>query len=148
MVGAAGGLNVVFKTLLDPGDEVMIFSPYFVEYNFYADNHQGVGKVVPTDARFNLDLSAIAAALSARTKIVLVNSPNNPSGVVYDADTIQALGDLLRRKQSEFGTQIYLVSDEPYKKLLYDGLTYPEVHGYFDNSLAVTSARQGLGAAR
>ena len=144
VVGAAGGLNVVFKTLLDPGDEVMIFSPYFVEYNFYADNHQGVSKVVPTDARFNLDLPAIEAALSVRTKIVLINSPNNPSGVMYDAATVEALGDLLRRKQSEFGTQIYLVSDEPYKKLLYDGLTYPEVHDYFDNSIAVTSHAKDL----
>ena len=144
VVGAAGGLNVVFKALLDPGDEVMIFSPYFVEYNFYADNHQGVSNVVPTDARFNLDLAVIEAALSARTKIVLINSPNNPSGVLYDADTIAALGDLLRRKQEEFGTQIYLVSDEPYKKLLYDGLAYPEVHAYFDNSIAVTSHAKDL----
>ena len=144
VVGAAGGLNVVFKALLDPGDEVMIFSPYFVEYNFYTDNHQGVSKVVPTDARFNLDLPAIEAALSARTKIVLINSPNNPSGVLYDAETIGALGALLRRKQAEFGTQIYLVSDEPYKKLLYDGLVYPEVHGYFDNSIAVTSHAKDL----
>ncbi|MDE0205229.1 MAG: pyridoxal phosphate-dependent aminotransferase [Candidatus Tectomicrobia bacterium] len=144
VVGAAGGLNVVFKTLLDPGDEVMIFSPYFVEYNFYADNHQGVSKVVPTDDGFNLDLAAIEAALSARTKIVLINSPNNPSGVMYDAAAIQALGDLLRRKQAEFGTQIYLVSDEPYKKLLYDGLVYPEVHAYFDNSIAVTSHAKDL----
>ena len=144
VVGAAGGLNVVFKTLLDPGDEVMIFSPYFVEYNFYADNHQGVSKIVPTDARFNLDLPAIAEALSARTKIVLINSPNNPSGVMYDADTIKALGDLLRRKQAEFGTQIYLVSDEPYKRLLYDGRVYPEVHAYFDNSIAVTSHAKDL----
>ena len=144
VVGAAGGLNVVFKALLDPGDEVMIFSPYFVEYNFYADNHQGVSNVVPTDARFNLDLAAIEAALSARTKIVLINSPNNPSGVLYDADTIAALGDLLRRKQAAFGTPIYLVSDEPYKKLLYDGLAYPEVHAYFANSIAVTSHAKDL----
>ena len=144
VVGAAGGLNVVFKTLLDPGDEVMIFSPYFVEYNFYADNHQGVSRIVPTDAGFNLDLAAIEAALSARTKIVLINSPNNPSGVMYDAATIQALGDLLRRRQAAFGTQIYLVSDEPYKKLLYDGLEYPEVHACFENSIAVTSHAKDL----
>ena len=113
VVGAAGGLNVVLKTLLDPGDEVMIFSPYFVEYHFYVENHQGVAKVVPTDAQFNLDLATIAQALSPRTKMVLINSPNNPSGVVYPATTIQALGELLRQKQAGFGTQIYLVSDEP-----------------------------------
>jgi len=144
VVGAAGGLNVVMKTLLDPGDEVMIFSPYFVEYHFYVENYQGVAKVVATDAHFNLDLEAMAQALSPRTKMVLINSPNNPSGVVYPAATIQALGVLLRHKQAEFGTQIYLVSDEPYKKLLYDGLTYPEVYPYYDNSIMVTSHAKDL----
>src|SRR5919109_1664003 len=139
VVGAAGGLNVVLKTLLDPGDEVVIFAPYFVEYHFYVENHQGVVRVVPTDARFNLDLEAIAHALLPRTKMVLINSPNNPSGVVYPAATMQALGVLLRQKQAEFGTQIYLVSDEPYKKLLYDGIVYPEVYPHFANSIAVTS---------
>jgi len=144
VVGAAGGLNVVLKTLLDPGDEVMIFAPYFVEYHFYVENHQGVSKVVPTDAQFNLDLEAIAQALSPRTKMVLINSPNNPSGVVYPATTIQALGELLQQKQAAFGTQIYLVSDEPYKKLLYDGMTYPEVSLYYANSIVVTSHAKDL----
>jgi aspartate aminotransferase len=144
VVGAAGGLNVVLKTLLDPGDEVMIFAPYFVEYHFYVENHQGVSKVVPTDAQFNLDLEAIAQALSPRTKMVLINSPNNPSGVVYPATTIQALGELLQQKQVAFGTQIYLVSDEPYKKLLYDGMTYPEVSLYYANSIVVTSHAKDL----
>jgi aspartate aminotransferase len=144
VVGAAGGLNVVLKTLLDPGDEVIIFSPYFVEYRFYVDNHQGVPKVVPTDARFNLDLEALEQALSPRTKAVLINSPNNPSGVLYAAETLRALGELLTRKQAAFGTQMYLVSDEPYKKLLYDGLTYPEIYPYFANSIAVTSHAKDL----
>jgi aspartate aminotransferase len=83
VVGAAGGLNVVLKALLDPGDEVIVFSPYFVEYGFYIDNHQGVTNVIPTDAQFNLDLQALEQALSPKTKVVLINSPNNPSGVVY-----------------------------------------------------------------
>ncbi|MGE3539389.1 MAG: pyridoxal phosphate-dependent aminotransferase [Candidatus Tectimicrobiota bacterium] len=144
VVGAAGGLNVVFKTLLDPGDEVLIFAPYFVEYHFYVENHQGVSKVVPTDAQFNLDLDALARALSPRTKIVLINSPNNPSGVVYPAATIQALGALLRHKQAEYGRQIYLVSDEPYKKLLYDNLTYPDVYPHYANSIIVTSHAKDL----
>jgi aspartate aminotransferase len=144
VVGAAGGLNVVLKTLLDPGDEVIIFAPYFVEYHFYVDNHQGTAKVVPTDARFNLDLEALERTLSPRTKVVLINSPNNPSGVVYPAATIQALGELLARKQAAFGTQIYLVSDEPYKKLLFDGLTYPEVYPYYANSIVVTSHAKDL----
>lgn len=145
VVGAAGGLNVVLKTLLDPGDEVVIFSPYFVEYHFYVDNHQGLTRVVPTDSStFDLDLDACARALSARTKVVLINSPNNPSGVVYPAATLQVLGELLRRKQTEFQTQIYLVSDEPYKKILFDGLTYPEVYPIYDNSIAVTSHAKDL----
>lgn len=144
VVGAAGGLNVVLKTLLDPGDEVIMFSPYFVEYHFYVENHQGVSKVVPTDAQFNLDLDALAGALSARTKVVLINSPNNPSGVVYPAATIAALGELLQQKQEELQTQIYLLSDEPYKKLLFDGLTYPEVYAHYANSIVVTSHAKDL----
>jgi aspartate aminotransferase len=144
VVGAAGGLNVVLKTLLDPGDEVIIFAPYFVEYLFYVENHQGIARVVPTDARFNLDLQALERALSPRTRVVLINSPNNPSGVVYPAATIQALGELLARQQAAFGTQIYLVSDEPYKKLLFDGATYPEVYPYYANSLVVTSHAKDL----
>jgi aspartate aminotransferase len=144
VVGAAGGLNVVLKALLDPGDEVVIFSPYFVEYHFYVDNHQGVTKVVPTDATFNLDLDALEQALSARTKVVLINSPNNPSGVVYPAATLQALGELLRQKQAAFQTQIYLLSDEPYKKLLFDGLTFPQLYPYYANSIAVTSHAKDL----
>jgi aspartate aminotransferase len=144
VVGAAGGLNVVLKTLLDPGDEVMIFSPYFVEYLFYVENHQGVARVVPTDARFNLDLEAVEQTLSPRTKIVLINAPNNPTGVVYPAATIKALGELLAQKQEAFGTQIYLVSDEPYKKLLYDGTSYPEVYPYYANSITVTSHAKDL----
>jgi aspartate aminotransferase len=144
VVGAAGGLNVILKTLLDPGDEVVIFSPYFVEYLFYVENHQGVGKVIPTDSQFNLDLEALDRTLSPRTKVVLINSPNNPSGVVYPATTIRALGELLTRKQAALGTQIYLVSDEPYKKLLFDGLTYPEVYPHYPNSLVVTSHAKDL----
>ncbi len=144
VVGAAGGLNVILKTLLNPGDEVMIFSPYFVEYLFYVENHQGVAKVVPTTAEFNLDLEALAHALSPRTKVVLINAPNNPTGVIYPAATLQALGDLLQRKQDEFGTQIYLVSDEPYKKLLYDGMVYPEIYPYYANSMVVTSHAKDL----
>ncbi len=144
VVGAAGGLNVVLKTLLDPGDEVIVFAPYFVEYFFYAENHQGVAKVVQTDDQFNLDLDALAQALSPRTKAVLINSPNNPSGVIYPAETIAALGDLLRQKQAAFGTEIYLISDEPYKKLLYDGAVYPEVYAHYANSCVVTSHAKDL----
>jgi aspartate aminotransferase len=93
--GAAGGLNVIFKALLDPGDEVVILAPFFVEYHFYIDNHGGQAKVVATDKEFNLDLAAIDQALTEKTKVVLINSPNNPTGQIYPAEAMQALGRLL-----------------------------------------------------
>jgi aspartate aminotransferase len=143
-VGAAAGLNVALKTLLDPGDEVIVFAPYFVEYHFYVDYHGGVAKVVPTDAQFDLDLEALEAALTRRSKVVLINSPNNPTGVIYPATTLKQVGELLQRKQREFNTTIYLLSDEPYKKLIYGGLTYPEVYAHHPNSITVTSHAKDL----
>src|SRR5919106_1535832 len=103
-VGAAAGINVVLKTLLDPGDEVVFFAPYFVEYLFYVDYHSGVAKVIATDALFNLDLEALEAVLTPRSKVVLINSPNNPTGVIYPATTLKQLGQLLDRKQRQFNT--------------------------------------------
>src|SRR5919201_5326314 len=143
-VGAAAGINVVLKTLLDPGDEVLFFAPYFVEYHFYVDYHGGVAKVVPTDANFDLDLEALEAALSPRSKVVLINSPNNPTGVIYPATTLKQLGELLQRKERQFNTKIYLLSDEPYKKLIYGGLTYPEIYPHHPNTITVTSHAKDL----
>jgi aspartate aminotransferase len=144
-VGAGGGLNVVLKTLLNPGDEVLLFAPYFVEYCYYVDNHGGASTVVPTDAAFALDLAAIEAAVSSRTRALLINSPNNPTGVVYGAETLARLGQLLARKEREFGTSIYLVSDEPYRKLIFNGLPYPFVFAHHPRSIAVTSHSKDLG---
>jgi aspartate aminotransferase len=143
-VGAAAGINVVLKTLLDPGDEVVFFSPYFVEYHFYVDYHGGVAKVVPTDAHFDLDLEALEAVLTPRSKVVLINSPNNPTGVIYPATTLKQLGELLQRKEQEFNTKIYLLSDEPYKKLIYGGLKYPEIYLHHPDSMSVTSHAKDL----
>jgi len=143
-VGAAAGINVALRTLLDPGDEVLFFSPYFVEYYFYVDNHGGVPQVVPTDANFDLDLNALEAALTPRSKVVLINSPNNPSGALYPAVTLKQLGELLQRKERQFNTTIYLLSDEPYKKLIYGGLTYPEVYPHHPNTISVTSHAKDL----
>jgi aspartate aminotransferase len=143
-VGAAAGINVVLRTLLDPGDEVLFFAPYFVEYHFYVDYHGGVAKVVPTDAHFDLDLEALEAALTPRSKVVLMNSPNNPTGVIYPATTLKALGELLQRKEREFNTKIYLLSDEPYKKLTYGGLAYPEIYSHHANAISVTSHAKDL----
>jgi aspartate aminotransferase len=143
-VGAAAGINVVLKALLDPGDEVIYFSPYFVEYDFYVDNQGGVAKVVATDAHFNLDLEALEGALTPRTKVVLINSPNNPTGVVYPTTTLKQLGEILQRKQQQFNTHIYLLSDEPYKKLIYGGLSYPELYPHHSNTISVTSHAKDL----
>jgi aspartate aminotransferase len=137
--GAAGALNVAFKTLLDPGDEVITPAPYFVEYNFYVDNHGGVMKTVPTLPDFNLDLPALAAAITAKTKVVLINSPNNPTGQIYSKESLAALGALLREKSQAFGRSIYLIADEPYRKIVYDGHAVPSIFAAYSESLIATS---------
>jgi aspartate aminotransferase len=137
--GASGALNVAFKTLLDPGDEVLTPVPCFVEYGFYADNHGGVLTTAPTQADFTLDLEALAAAITPRTKVVLVNSPNNPTGQIYNAESLAALGALLGAKSREFGHIIYLISDEPYRKIVFDGHSVPSVFAAYPESLIATS---------
>ena len=112
-VGAAGALNVVLKSILDPGDEVIIPRPYFVEYNFYVDNFNGVPKTVTTKPDFSLDLSAIEGAINSNTKAVLINNPNNPTGKVYEEDQLVKLGKILTQYSEEYGKPIYLLSDEP-----------------------------------
>ncbi|RUM36594.1 MAG: pyridoxal phosphate-dependent aminotransferase [Desulfobulbus sp.] len=142
--GAAGGLNVIMKSLLDPGAEVIILSPFFVEYNFYVDNHGGVTKIVATDDEFNIDLAAIEAALSEKTKVVLINSPNNPTGQVYSAASLKALGKMLDAAGEKFCTTIYLVSDEPYRKIVFDGLEVPSIMTATKNSIVVSSYSKDL----
>ena len=142
--GAGGALNVVLKTLLDPGDEVVIFSPYFVEYHFYADNHGGTCRVVPPDESFLPDLDAFESSINAATKAVLVSSPNNPTGVVYPAEIISGLSDIIRMKEKRFGTEISLVSDEPYRKILFDGLEYSHIFHHHTRSIVATSHSKDL----
>ncbi|MBB5346640.1 pyridoxal phosphate-dependent aminotransferase [Desulfoprunum benzoelyticum] len=142
--GAAGGLNVVFKALLNPGEEVILLAPYFVEYNFYLDNHGGVGRTVNTDGEFNLDLGAIEAAISANTKAIVINSPNNPTGQIYDAESLAALGKLLETAGRRFGTVIYLIADEPYRKIVFDGGSVPGVMAACRNSIVVSSYSKDL----
>ena len=142
--GAAGGLNIIFKALLDPGDEVLCPAPYFVEYGFYADNHGGVLKSVPTLADFNLDLDRMEQEIGPRTKIVLINSPNNPTGQVYTEETVAKLGEILKAKSSEFGHIIYLVSDEPYRKIIYDNFSVPCVFGHYPDSIITGSYSKDL----
>jgi aspartate aminotransferase len=143
-VGAGGALNVVLKTLLNPGEEVVIPSPYFVEYNFYLDNHQGVPKMVKTKSDFSLDFDALEQALSEKTKAVLINSPNNPTGKVYREEDLKNLGELLARQSKKMGGTIYLISDEPYRKIVYDGIQVPSIFEAYPESFVVTSFSKDL----
>ncbi len=142
--GAGGGLNVVLKTLLNPGEEVIVTTPYFVEYGFYAENHGGKIRKVPTSAGFQLDPAAVVNAIGPQTRAIIINSPNNPSGAVYPAETLASLGRLLEEKEKELGISVYVISDEPYAKIVYDGVTVPNVFKYIKNSLIVTSHSKDL----
>jgi aspartate aminotransferase len=137
--GAAGALNVALKAILDPGDEVLTPEPCFVEYGFYADNHGGVLKTAPSRPDFQLDLEAMAAAITPKTKAVLINSPNNPTGAVYSAASLKTLGELLAAKSREHHRTIYLLSDEPYRKIVYDGVTVASVFEAYADSIIGTS---------
>lgn len=143
--GAGGALNVVLKTILNPGEEVIILAPFFVEYKFYIDNHGGVPVEVWTDREtFRLDLAAIEAAITPKTRAIIINTPNNPTGVIYRADELAALGELVKRVQQRTSHQIYVISDEPYARLAYDGQQVPNVFPLIENSVIVTSHSKDL----
>ena len=142
--GAAAALNVVLKTVLNPGEEVVLFAPYFVEYGYYTDNHGGTPVIAPTDEAFQPDLAALEGLLTPRTRAVLINSPNNPSGAVYGEDVLRDLGELLRRAAARYDTEIFLVSDEPYRRIIYDGLSYPQVFPHYEASIVVHSHAKDL----
>ncbi len=142
--GAAGALNIMLKTILDPGDEVLTPTPCFVEYRFYVDNHGGVLKTVPTKKDFTLDIDAIAAAITSRTKAVIINSPNNPTGQIYSRESLLLLGALLQKKGKEYNRIIYLISDEPYRKIVFDGAIVPSIFQCYPNSLIGTSYSKDL----
>lgn len=144
-VGAAGGLNVILKSILNPEDEVIVFAPFFGEYKSYVENYDGRLVVVPADTKyFQLDLEEFTKKISKRTKAVIVNNPNNPSGVVYGEDTIKKLAEILENKQKEFDTDIYLISDEPYRELVYDGVEVPYLTKYYDNTIVGYSYSKSL----
>ncbi len=135
-VGAAGGLNVMFKTLLNPGDEVIAFSPFFVEYGNYVRNFGGVLRIVPTDpVTFQPDPEALAAAVTPRTRAVIINNPNNPTGVIYTAEKLKAVSDALEKRCAELGTTVYILSDEPYRELAYDGKQVPWLTKIYRNTI-------------
>ena len=142
--GAAGALNVIFKSLLDPEDEVIVPTPYFVEYPFYVDNYRGIVKFAKTNADFSLDIKAIAAAISDNTKVILINSPNNPTGKVYSQQNIDDLAQLLTEKGKDLNKTIYLVSDEPYVEIVYDGIAVPSILKAYKNSIVAYSYSKTL----
>ena len=144
-VGAAGGLNVIFKSLLNVGDEVIAFAPYFGEYRSYVANYDGrLVEVAPDEATFMPDMEAFEAAVTPKTKAVIVNNPNNPSGVVYSEATIKKIASIMDKKQKEYGTEIYLIADEPYRELVYDGVTVPFLTKYYDNTIVGYSFSKSL----
>lgn len=144
-VGAAGGLNVILKTLLNPGDEVIVIAPYFGEYNSYVSNYDGKIVVVsPNTENFQPNLEELEQKITANTKAVIINSPNNPTGVVYSEDTIRKMADILRGKEKELGTDIYLISDEPYRELVYDGIEVPYLTKYYENAIIGYSYSKSL----
>jgi aspartate aminotransferase len=144
-VGAAGGLNVILKTLLNPGDEVIVIAPFFGEYRNYISNFDGQIVIVsPNTVDFQPNLKEFEEKLSAKTKAVIVNTPNNPTGVVYSEKTICELADILYKKQQEYGTSIYLISDEPYRELAYDGVQVPYLTKYYKNTIVGYSYSKSL----
>ena len=146
--GAAGGLNAFFRAVLEAGDEIVCPAPFFVEYGFYVENFQG--RLVPVKSRpltFELDLEAIDRAINSRTRVLLINSPNNPSGRIYRKEEIRALAEILQHKSREFGRPVFLVMDEPYRFLAYDGIPVPPVMIHYDYTVVVSSFSKSLSIA-
>ncbi|MCI8765316.1 MAG: pyridoxal phosphate-dependent aminotransferase [Lachnospiraceae bacterium] len=144
-VGAASGLNVILKTVLEPGDEVIVFAPYFVEYGNYVRNYDGTLVVIsPNTEDFQPNLEELKEKITLRTRAVIINTPNNPTGVVYSAQTLERLAEILRQKKEEFGTEILLISDEPYRELAYDGAEVPYVTRYYEDTVICYSYSKSL----
>lgn len=144
-VGAASALNVAFKTLLNPGEEVIIFAPYFLEYNWYVNNFDGVVVQSPTEKTgFQPDLEDFEKRITEKTRFVLINSPNNPTGVVYSEETIQGIAAILERKQKEYDRAIFILADEPYRELAYDGVEVPYITKYYANTIVAYSYSKSL----
>jgi aspartate aminotransferase len=143
-VGAAGGLNVTLKAILDERDEVIVPSPYFMEFKFYIENYGGEIRLVQTHEDFSLDLKEIEEAISERTKAILINSPNNPTGVVYSQKSLENLGMLLVKKSKELGKTLYLLADEAYRRIVYDRIKLPIPFHYYPHTIRITSYSKDL----
>ena len=142
--GAGGGLNVALKAILDQGDEVIVLSPYFVEYLFYVDNHNGVGQLAKTNEDFTLNLEEIESAINPKTKAIILNSPNNPSGRIYDENSLKKLGKLFESIKEKNNRTIHILSDEPYSKIVYEGARVPSVFKAYADSIIATSYSKDL----
>lgn len=144
-VGAASGLNVILKTVVNPGEEVIVFAPYFLEYGSYVRNYDGkLVEIAPDTATFQPNLQEFEQKITAKTRAVIVNTPHNPTGVVYSEETIQKLAAILEAKQKEFNSVIYLISDEPYRELAYDGVEVPYLTKYYANTVVGYSYSKSL----
>lgn len=144
-VGAAGGMNVIFKTILNPGDEVLTFSPYFVEYNSYVSNYDGkLVAIDPDTETFQANIEDLERKITPKTKALIINNPNNPTGVVYSKETIKKVAAILDAKQKEYGTEIFIISDEPYRELAYDGVEVPYITKYYNNTIVGYSFSKSL----
>ena len=144
-VGAASAINIFLKTILDPGDEVVTFAPYFVEYGNYVRNYDGILRVVPANTKdFQPDIEGLRAAVTSRTKAVIINTPNNPTGIVYSEETLRALQKVIAEKEAEYGTVIITISDEPYRELAYDGVKVPWVPDFLEHAVVVYSYSKSL----
>lgn len=144
-VGAASGLNIVLKSIINSGEEVIVFAPYFSEYNNYIKNYDGVITIVPANLKtFEPNLEEFEKKINSKTKAVIINTPNNPTGIVYSKELIKKLADIMQKKEEEIGHPIYLISDEPYRELVYDGIKVPYITKYYKNTFVVYSYSKSL----
>lgn len=144
-VGAASGMNVILKTVLDPGDEVIVFAPYFMEYGAYVRNYDGVLVTVsPDTSSFQPNISELKEKITKRTKAVIINTPNNPTGVVYSSETLEQIAAVMKAKEEEYRTSIVLISDEPYRELAYEGVEVPYVTPFYYNTVVCYSYSKSL----
>ncbi|MBN1190039.1 MAG: pyridoxal phosphate-dependent aminotransferase [Dehalococcoidales bacterium] len=142
--GAAGALNITFKALLNPGEEVICFAPHYFEYDSYVDNHNGIVKSMPFDENFNPDFNVFEDSLTTRTKAVVITSPNNPTGTVFSVETLKTIAEIITRRSAKLNTRIYIVSDDVYSRIYFDGPKCPRIVSYYPHSIIATSYSKDL----
>jgi aspartate aminotransferase len=146
-VGAAGAINTILRSILDQGDEVVLIAPFFAEYTFYVEHQTGVSKIATCDENWLPDIASLEAEISPLTRAVIINSPNNPTGVIYPESSIAAISAAIQSAEDKYGTEIYLISDEPYRKLIYTDTPYPFIFDHHPRSIVATSHSKDLGLA-